>query len=58
MSSCRLTSPSTFMYTVGTTFTKYWNIMEAAGRKEHWAWVLGSALVAGGYLPDWYLGVR
>ena len=39
LSSLRLTSPSTFMYTVGTTFTKYWNIMEAAGRRGHWAWV-------------------
>lgn len=46
------------MYTVGTTFTKYWNIMEAAGRREHWAWVPGRALVAEGYLPGWYLEVQ
>lgn len=32
-----LTSPSTFLYTVGTTLTKYWNIMEAISkdREKH-----------------------
>jgi hypothetical protein len=46
------------MYTVGTTFTKYWNIMEAVGRREHWAWVPGRTLVARGYFSGWYLGVQ
>lgn len=37
------------MYTVGTTFTKYWNIMEAAGRREHWVWAWAQAVL-------WQLG--
>lgn len=31
------------MYTVGTTFTKYWNIIEAVRRRKHGAWVPGRA---------------
>lgn len=32
--------------------------MEAAGRREHWAWVPGRVLVVGDYLPGWYLEVQ
>lgn len=46
------------MYTVGTTFTKYWNIMEAEGKTKRWVQVPGRPSVAGGCLPGWYLGVQ
>lgn len=36
------------MYTVGTTFTKYWNIMEAVWRSKHRAWVPGRVLMREG----------
>lgn len=44
------------MYTVGTTFTKYWNIMEAVWRRKHRVWVPGRVWIEGATSQDGTLG--